>query len=168
MHWFAEHVEELRTLSEQHARAKAARDRAVTPEGQDQEVRAREQFTRAVDDVVGRISERDGVTACFVSHDGLLAARRGDADDFEALAAVAQSCASTGRDAAKSLALGSLQQMLLIGEQHKLALIVLGQLVLGIVSPTTTQLQSVLAARGEDEATAAVNPADVHRWSSRT
>lgn len=138
MHWLATQVDQLRGKAEAHARARATGTATVT------ELAAREAFVTATRVLVAAIGERRGVTACFVSHDGLLADCRGAAPDFEALAAVAQTCATTAKRAGLELSLGAVNQVVLVGGDQKLALLVVGQLALGILCPIETSLSEVL------------------------
>ena len=138
MHWLATQVDDLKSKAEVHARARALGPATV------HELAAREDFLTATRALVAAIGDRSGVTACFVSHDGLLADCRGDAPDFEALAAVAQTCAATAGRAGLELSLGDVNQVVLVGSDQKLALLIVGQLALGILCPVDTSLAGVL------------------------
>jgi predicted regulator of Ras-like GTPase activity (Roadblock/LC7/MglB family) len=124
MHWLEEQVERLQSLADAHRRS---------------------EFMNAVREVAGAVACREGVTACWVCHDGLLIDTAGYAANFEALSAMTQSWMVTGKEAAITLSLGRVQQMLLVGVEHKLALFVIGQLAVGILSPTTVNLARTLA-----------------------
>lgn len=132
MHWLEAQVEELHALAE-------ARDRAADPKA------ARRAFVDAVEEVAAEVVRRSGVTACFVCHDGLLIETAGRAPDFEALSAMTQHWMVAGKEAALTLALGRVQQMVIVGHENKLALFVIGQLAVGILSPSTVQLSRALA-----------------------
>jgi predicted regulator of Ras-like GTPase activity (Roadblock/LC7/MglB family) len=106
---------------------------------------ARDAFLSAVEDVTSAVVRRDGVTACFVCHDGLLIETAGRAPDFEALSAMTQSWMVAGKEAALTLSLGKVQQMVIVGSEHKLALFVIGPLAVGILSPSAVVLGRVLA-----------------------
>lgn len=140
-HWLAYELERLQVLAEHHASEKTnAAGRARS----EAEHMAREEFLAATRALVSGISERRGVTACFVAHDGLIAETGGRAPDFEALAAVAQKCQAVGREAGASLSLGGVRQMVVVGADHKLAMLLVGQLVIGILCPVDTQLGELL------------------------
>jgi predicted regulator of Ras-like GTPase activity (Roadblock/LC7/MglB family) len=91
------------------------------------------------------VARRQGVTACFVCHDGLLLETAGRAPDFDALSAMAQKWMTAGKEAALTLSLGKVRQMVIVGHEHKLALFVIGPLALGIWSPSTVSLGRTLA-----------------------
>lgn len=131
MHWLEAQVERLSVLAE-------ALKRAADKE-------ARRAFVAAVEEVAAAVAQHDGVTACFVCHDGLLIETAGRAPDFEALSAMAQQWLVAGKEAALTLALGKVQQMVIVGHEHKLALFVIGQLAVGILSPSTVLLGRALA-----------------------
>jgi predicted regulator of Ras-like GTPase activity (Roadblock/LC7/MglB family) len=132
MHWLESQVERLHGLSESLARASDSKE-------------ARHQFREAVEDVACAVVRRAGVTACFVCHDGLLIETAGRAPDFEALSAMAQQWMVAGKEAALTLSLGKVRQMVIVGHEHKLALFVIGQLAVGILSPSGVVLGRALA-----------------------
>jgi predicted regulator of Ras-like GTPase activity (Roadblock/LC7/MglB family) len=123
MHWLEEQVERLQSLSGG----------------------TRAEFMSAVREIAGAVVSRDGVTACFVCHDGLLVETAGRAPDFEALSAMTQSWMMMGKEAALTLALGRVQQMVIVGGDHKLALFLIGPLAVGILSPSTVNLAKTLS-----------------------
>jgi predicted regulator of Ras-like GTPase activity (Roadblock/LC7/MglB family) len=132
MHWLANEVERLVTLSEQLMRPSRGE-------------KARAQFLGAVRGIVSEVAKHQGVTACFACHDGLVLAGSGRGVDFEALSAMAQACLTAGKDAASTLSLGRVQQFVLVGDEHKLALLAVGQLSIGILSPREVELGVALA-----------------------
>ncbi len=132
MHWLESQVERLHALIESQTRAAGAKE-------------ACHAFLSAVEDVTSAVVRRPGVTACFVCHDGLLIETAGRAPDFEALSAMAQAWMVAGKEAALTLSLGKVRQMVLVGHEHKLALFVIGQLAVGILSPSAVVLGQALA-----------------------
>lgn len=106
---------------------------------------ARDAFTAAVRRVVVDVAARRGITACFVAHDGLVADKEGGGADFDALAAVAQKCAEAARDGAASASLGGARQLVVVGDEQKLAMVIVGPLVVGILAPVETSLGEALA-----------------------
>ena len=133
-HWLAEQAERLMRLGEACHRTNAGRMKE-----------ARLAFLAAVREVVGEVARRRGVTACFTCHDGLVVESAGQAPDFEALSAMTQPWVTAAREAAATLALGAVKQMVLIGEDHKLALFIVGPLAIGILSPATIDLAYALS-----------------------
>jgi predicted regulator of Ras-like GTPase activity (Roadblock/LC7/MglB family) len=123
MHWLQTQVERLHGL--------AAR---------------RRQFLEAAAELAAATARREGVTACFVCHDGLLIETAGCAVSFEALSAMTQQWMVAGTEAAATLGLGQVQQMVIVGGEHKLALFVIGPLAVGILSPSQVVLSRVLAS----------------------
>ena len=69
---------------------------------------------------------------------------QGASEDLEAVSAMVQLSAAASGHAAARLRLGSLRQMVIVGLDQKLALLVIGELMLGILAPTTTDLGEVL------------------------
>ena len=148
MHWLASEMERLLALSESLMRPAAA-GRAATGGGSSAAARlpekSRAQFLGAVRGMVSDVAKHQGVTACFACHDGLVLAGSGRGVDFEALSAMAQACLTVSKDAASALSLGRVQQFVLVGNEHKLALLAVGQLSIGILSPCDVELGVALA-----------------------
>ncbi len=132
MHWLESQVERLHGLGEALARATGSKE-------------ARQTFRESVEELAAAVARRTGVTACFVCHDGLLIETAGRAPDFEALSAMAQQWMVAGKEAALTLSLGKVRQMVIVGQEHKLALFVIGQLAVGILSPSAVVLGAALA-----------------------
>jgi len=132
MHWLESQVEHLHGLSETLTRTSDSWE-------------ARQSFREAVEEMAAAVARRAGVTACFVFHDGLLIETAGRAPDFDALSAMAQQWMVAGKEAALTLSLGKVRQMVIVGQEHKLALFVIGQLAVGILSPAAVVLSQALA-----------------------
>jgi predicted regulator of Ras-like GTPase activity (Roadblock/LC7/MglB family) len=146
-HWMEAQVARLHGLAERHVtRARRAREATTRPEGPLAEEKAAYfDFVHAVNEVVDEVSRRPGVTAAFACHEGLLLQAKGRQADFEALAAMTQACTQASDRAAGVLSLGGVQQLVIVGQSHKLALFVIGPLSLGVLSPVAVSLASTLA-----------------------
>jgi predicted regulator of Ras-like GTPase activity (Roadblock/LC7/MglB family) len=142
-HWLAEQVSELKKLS---LRCYLHSERWAKREGVSQsgEAEARAVFRAALRKVVEQIGQHQGVSGCFVAHDGLVVESTGQPADYEALAAMSQWCVTPGHQVVETLSLGALQQILLIGSERKLVMIQIGQMTLGILAPTSVYLSDVL------------------------
>lgn len=134
-HWLAGEIARVRALAEALPAATPSRD------GRD----ARAELLEAISALVREVAGHAGVEACFASHEGLLVAVAGESPGFDALAAMAQHGLEPAREAAVGAALGPLRQMVLVGETGKLALLCLGPLTLGILSPSRVDLGGALA-----------------------
>lgn len=121
MHWLAHQVEAVAALA---------------PDGADPDRRRR--FLTAITDLVDQVARRDGLDAVFASYDGLLVAAAGAlaAETAEPMAALAQST----MDPIHVGLLGPVRQLVLIGAERKLALIRVGPVTLGLISPTAVSL----------------------------
>lgn len=138
MHWLAEQVREIDALAEQHRRLQAAEGNSAPA------LRAREGLLLALGRLAEQVAARPGVLASFVAHEGLLLARGGHTGDFDALAALGDQCVRTCAETARTLALGGARQVVIVGTERKLALVPVGQMVLGIVSGEATRLAESL------------------------
>ncbi|MFO0591607.1 MAG: roadblock/LC7 domain-containing protein [Polyangiaceae bacterium] len=138
MHWLSDRIVEINALAEEHGSyVGAARNSPAA-------LRGRESLLRSLGRLVEEVASRPGVRASFVSHDGLLLAQAGGAADFEALAALGGQCVRTCSDTARHLDLGGARQVLIVGSERKLALLPMGQMILGILSDEATRLAEVL------------------------
>lgn len=124
MHWLSEQVERVAGL-------------AAGPS---------DPFLRAVEALVRETGGRPGVLACFAAYEGLLVATAGEGADFDALAATAQLTAEATE--IPSL-VGRLRQLVIVGEKRKLALIRLGPIVVGILTPPDTHIAAVTSGPPE-------------------
>jgi predicted regulator of Ras-like GTPase activity (Roadblock/LC7/MglB family) len=142
MHWLAGR---LGALSERHARfaeLRLARPADASPPTE--EVTARAAFFVDLSDLVAEIAAHDGVVAAFAEHDGLLVALAGAADAADAMAAMAATVVAPARRAAVALDLGPVEQLVLVGGRRKLALVVVGDLSIGILAPAEARLAQLL------------------------
>ncbi len=128
-HWLGEQVEALQGLSGARADAAPA---------------ARRDFLSRVERVVEGAAGRPGVRAAFAAYEGLLVAESGAAD-FESVAALAQRMLEPASDAWESRALGEVRQLLVVGATEKLALVRVGPVVLGVLSPVEVRLAEAMA-----------------------
>lgn len=104
----------------------------------------RRAFLIQVESIVRAAADRVGVGGVFASFDGMLVATAGDGD-FDALAALAQRMLVPAADAWDARALGRIHQLLAVGERDKLALVCVGPIVLGVVSPADVRLSEAMA-----------------------
>jgi predicted regulator of Ras-like GTPase activity (Roadblock/LC7/MglB family) len=144
MHWLSE---QLRGLQQQHQRYQEQRTQrsergALTPDPE--EVALRGAFFAGLRGLVQDIGGRSGVIACFAEHDGLLVECVGEPDDADGLAAMAQTVIVPARRASRATRLGGLDQMVMVGESHKLALFIVGEVSIGVLAPTHVHLARVL------------------------
>jgi predicted regulator of Ras-like GTPase activity (Roadblock/LC7/MglB family) len=134
-HWFASRVERLRG-------AVAAWE---TNRGGNNAEALRHELHAVMRALVDELAGRDGVTAAFVAHDGLLIEGAGPRDDLEALAAVGQLCWAPAAQAARPLGLGDVHQLVVCGAERKLVLLGVGAFTLGLTAPADVRLADRLA-----------------------
>lgn len=140
-HWLEQQLARLHDLTAEYRQL-----RQDTRADADQSKRAnRGKLDAAIENMLQDMASREGITACMVSYDGLLMSQAGTLPDFEALAAVSAECFRGTDRGAQAMALGRVDQMVVVGEDHKLALFRVGALVLGILSPRETVLGVVLS-----------------------
>jgi predicted regulator of Ras-like GTPase activity (Roadblock/LC7/MglB family) len=137
MHWLADGIGALHQLADRHLRVR----QLGAP---DLERKAREELMNAVHDLVTTAGAKEGVIGCFAAYEGLLISTAGDTD-FEAQAATTQGFLWHAFDNSETLALGPIKQMVIVGENSKVALIPIGVITIGIMGPTATNLSELLA-----------------------
>lgn len=128
-HWLADRVAALESLH------RADRASGRRPEA----------FIEAVTLLVGELAARPGVGVAFAAIDGLPVAAAGEGPSAEALAAVAQELVAAAQLRAEAVKLGGVRQLVVVGEAHKLALLGVGPLLLGLWSPVATDLGQATA-----------------------
>ncbi len=144
MHWLAERTAVLRDRADAHARLRAAR---LAGRGAPiaEEAAARQALLAEMRAVVDSLRGRDGLLAAFVSHEGLLVEGVGEPAELEAAAAMGQLLIQPAMQVQRALALGEVQQLVLVGADRKLVLIQLGDMSLGLLAPTEVLLGERLA-----------------------
>ena len=146
MHWFESQIAELILLADKYAEQNTSRQRESKPYSQESDAR-RGEFVTALNTVVANVAMHTGVSGCLISCDGLVMAMAGEVPDFDALAAVTQECVEAGTKGAKILDMGHVQQMVIVGSRHKIAIVTIGGLALCVFCPKTTVLSSSLRER---------------------
>lgn len=142
MRWLSERLAGLEQTEADLRARRGARAAGEAPEPE--EAAARAAFFRELGSLVEEVAACPGVVGCFAEHDGLLVSTAGEAEAADALAAMACAVAVPARRAAQALRLGPLHQMLMVGEERKLALMLVGELSIGIVAPASLRLSSTL------------------------
>ncbi|HMV68844.1 MAG TPA: hypothetical protein PKA64_18485 [Myxococcota bacterium] len=137
MHWLAER---LRSLRDTHGEVlQATGSQAAAPSWE------REEFLVALGGLVRDVAAHEGVIGAFAEYQGLVVDVAGAEDGAEAFAAAASRMVQSGREAAGMVQLGELQQLLLVGDARKVALIVLGPMSVGVVAGSEVRLARVLS-----------------------
>ncbi len=143
MHWFESEIDALVTLSNKYDDHRALRSDASSFDREPDSHRG--ELVAALSTIVTNVAVHSGVTGCLISCDGLVMAMAGEAPDFEALAAVTQECVASASKGAERLSLGDIQQMVIVGSTHKIAVVTIGEMALCVLSPRTTSLSTSLS-----------------------
>lgn len=144
MHWLTSQLDRLQRLSGEYKEMRGmALNRQVDVATADA---SRRMFFEAVAETASQIGQRPGVSACFVSHEGLVCEEAGEARSFEALAALSQAVLEAAKASLAKPVVGGLKQMVIVGEDGKLALFTLGSLAVGIQCGNNVNLARVLSA----------------------
>jgi predicted regulator of Ras-like GTPase activity (Roadblock/LC7/MglB family) len=145
MHWFESEVSDLIILAKKYIKHRAIQnDGAIAFERQSDTHRG--EFVAALNEVVANIASHQGITSCLISLDGLVMAMAGEEkSDFDALAAVTQEYVVSAKKGAQMLSLGDVQQTVVIGSDHKMAIVIIGEMALSVLSPRSTHLATTLS-----------------------
>jgi predicted regulator of Ras-like GTPase activity (Roadblock/LC7/MglB family) len=136
-HWFDARLQEAGARADHLVRTRASGEPGL-------QVAARRAFMECVRALATDVVARAGVRACVVSHDGLVLARAGSTGDDEAIAATGQVCLASTGPAGAALLLGAVRQVVIIGDDHKLALFVVGPVAVGVLAPSSMNLAEAL------------------------
>lgn len=144
MHWLTTRLAALQARYQAWLQlrrsAEGERSQATQPANQ-----ARAEFLADLSNLVEEVAARRGIDAAFAAHEGLLVHCVGNQDTADALAAVAASVLHPAFAAARTLELGNLQQVVFAGTGRKLALLVVGELAIGVLAPVEVHLADVLS-----------------------
>lgn len=140
MHWLDSQLQILHKLSEAYdaCRNNKAEEFVV-------EIRqTRTAFINKVQTVVDSVVKIPNISGCVAGHDGFILAKAGSVADSDALGAMIQESMAIAHRSQDLLALGSIQQIVIVGENNKTAMIAVGQLTLCILSSINTNLAQSL------------------------
>ena len=140
-HWFDSELQTLYKLAEAYDTSKVNND----DESLDKVRQTRSDFIEAVQSLVDSVVKSPGVTGCLTCHDGLILAKAGIVSDIDALGALIQESIRIAQRSENFLALGVIQQIVIVGETNKVAMICVGPLTLCILSPKDTSLAETLS-----------------------
>ncbi len=141
MHWFNSQLQTLYKLAE-------AYDTCRTKEADEdvEEIRqARIAFVNNVQSLVDSVVKLPIISGCVAGHDGFIMAKAGSVSDSDALGALIQESMVIAERSKNLLDLGEIQQIVIVGENNKIAMISVGQVTLCILSPKQSNLAELLS-----------------------
>ena len=139
MHWFESQILTLYKLAEAYTSSKKLEGSDVLNMSE-QGRQKRSEFIEAVQALVNRVIHSPGVTACTAYHEGLILAQSGKIPDTDALGAIIQESIRTAQKGEAILNLGKVQQIVIVGDLNKIAMITVGPIILCVLSPKQTNL----------------------------
>jgi predicted regulator of Ras-like GTPase activity (Roadblock/LC7/MglB family) len=144
MHWFESQILTLYKLAEAYTSSKKQEGSDVLNLSE-QGRQKRTEFIDAVQALVNRVIHSPGVTACTAYHEGLILAQSGKIPDTDALGAMIQESLRVAQKGEANLHLGEIQQIVIVGELNKIAMITVGPIILSVLSPKHTNLALALS-----------------------
>jgi len=141
MHWLDSQLKTLYQLAEAYEQC-----RVNNSDDYVEEIRqSRTAFIDKVQSLVDSVVKQPNISGCVAGHEGLILAKAGLVSDSDALGAMIQESMSIAQRSKELLDLGSIQQIVIVGENNKVAMISVGQLTLSILSPKNTNLAKSLS-----------------------
>lgn len=140
MHWFDLQLQSLHELAEAYDKCRVSSADSFVEDIR----KTRTDFINSVQLLVDSIAKFPDISGCVAVHDGFLLAKAGSITDTDALGAMMQESMIVAQRSKKVLALGEIQQIVIVGESSKIAMISVGQVTLGILSAKQTNLAKIL------------------------
>ena len=139
MSWLAEALDDLREVSRRHAVMVGENSSE-----QDREQVAAE-LSEGVIQVVQQLGRLEGVTAAFACQGDSVVEKEGFVPDFDNLASTTRSLRIGLDVASETFRLGGLGQTVLVGGEHKLAVMTIGDITLGVLTPAGVSLAQAMS-----------------------
>ncbi len=141
MHWLETQLQTLHELAEAYDKC-----RADNSDENGEEIReTRTLFINNVQSLVDTIVKLPEISGCVAGHDGFILAKAGSVLDTDALGAVIQESMVIAERCKSQLNLGSIKQIVIVGENNKIAMISVAPVTLCILSPTHCNLADLLS-----------------------
>jgi len=140
MHWFDSQLQNLYKLAEAYENCRVNN----SDDSVDDVRKIRTEFIDNVQSLVDLVIKLNDISGCVAAHDGFLLAKAGSVSDSDALGAMMQESMVIAQRNRKILDLGEIQQIVIVGEDNKIAMISVGQLTLGILSSKQINLKELL------------------------
>jgi predicted regulator of Ras-like GTPase activity (Roadblock/LC7/MglB family) len=139
MHWFESQLLTLYQLADAYSLSQKQEGNDILNISE-QGRQKRTEFIEAVQALVNRVINSAGVTACTAYHDGLILAQSGTTPDTDALGAMIQESIRIAQKGEAILHLGEIQQIVIVGDINKIAMMTVGPITLCVLSPKQTNL----------------------------
>lgn len=147
MHWFESQIAALDELAAVYSSAQQQTNSDIVNVSED--IRSkRSRFIGAVQILVNNVINIKGIAACAAYHEGLILAHAGTSPDIDALGAMIEESIAVAQQGSKILSLGNIQQIVIVGDGNKLAMLSVGPITLCILSPKETNLAAALSQQG--------------------
>ncbi len=144
MHWLDSQLQVLYKLAETYQNSRST---GSEKDSHEQIRQSRAEFIDQVQQLTESIVKLADISACVAVHDGLILAQAGNLIDSDALGMMIQETVAIGERSKGLLSLGEIQQIVMVGEKNKIAMLSVGQLTLGIVSPKQVNLAESLSKK---------------------
>jgi len=139
MSWLAEALDDLREASRKHAVMVGDNS------SEDERQAVATELQEGVVQVVQQLGKLDGVTAAFACQGEAVLEKEGFVPDFDNLSSTTRSLRGALDVASESFRLGGMSQTVLVGAEHKLALFSIGDVTLGVLTPTGVSLAQAMS-----------------------
>ncbi len=143
MHWFDSQLKALHRLAGIYEECRIKDSNEFVEETR----QARTIFIDNVQTLVETVVKLPDISGCVAGHEGFILAKAGSISGLDALGAMIQESMDIAQRGNEILDLGTIQQLLVIGENNKVAMISMGAITLAILSSTQTNLTKCLSKK---------------------
>ncbi len=143
MHWFDSQLKTLHKLAEIYDEYRIK----DSDEFVDEIRQARTIFIDNVQALVDSVVKLPDISGCVAGHEGFILARAGSVLGIDALGAMIQESMEIAQRSKEILDLGTIQQIVIVGENNKIAMISIGQITIGVLSSKHTNLATCLSKK---------------------
>ncbi|NOU14729.1 MAG: roadblock/LC7 domain-containing protein [Methylococcaceae bacterium] len=148
MHWFESELVLLDQLAELYLKSQQQSGTDIVNVSEDIRIK-RGRFIGALQSIVNKVVNLNGINACAAYHEGLVLAYAEAMPNIDALGVMIQESVNVTQQSARILKLGDIQQIVIVGAVNKVAMLSVGPVVLCIVCSNAINLASVLSQENE-------------------
>lgn len=143
MHWFDSQLQTLHQFAEIYEKCRIEN----SDESVEETRQARSVFIDNVQKLVDSVVKLADISGCVAAHDGFILAKAGSVSGLDALGAMIQESMDIAQRNKEILELGNIQQIVIVGENNKIAMISLGQVTIGVLSSKHINLTKSLSKK---------------------
>ena len=141
MHWFDSQLKTLHKFAEIYDDYRIKDSDEFIAETR----QARTVFIDKVQMLVDSVVKLPDISGCVAGHEGFILAKAGSVLGIDALGVMIEESMEIAQRSKEILDLGDIQQIVIVGENNKIAMISIGQITIGVLSSKHINLASCLS-----------------------